>query len=89
MTLRFIIMVFGIAALIAQFFLGLHEETNKQRDNDTLQSKLRRIEDGINGLVSQGKLASSDARKLLVVMTENVQFHEEIKIEVKPGEDKK
>lgn len=82
MTSRVIIMLLGIAALIAQFFLGLHEETNKQRDNEILQSKLKRIEDGINGLVSQGKLASSDARKLLVVM-ENVQFHEDVKIEVR------
>jgi hypothetical protein len=89
MTLRFIIMVFGIVALIAQFFLGLHEDTNKQRDNESLQSKLKQIEDGINGLVSQGKLASSDARKLLVVMTENVQFHENLQIEVIPGRGEK
>jgi len=81
-------MVLGIAALIAQFFLSTHEDRNKQRENEILQAKLKRIEDGVNTLVSQGKLTNFDARNLLVVV-ENVQLHENLKIELKPGSDKK
>jgi hypothetical protein len=88
MTLRLIILLFGVGALIAQFFLSVHEDRAKQNATNLLQTKLKRIEDGINELVSQGKLASSDARNLLVI-AETVHFQENLQIEVKPGSDKK
>jgi hypothetical protein len=66
MTLRVLIMILGIAALVAQS----KEDRTKQHKIDALQSKLKHNEDGINLLVGQGKLARSEARTLLI-MTEN------------------
>ena len=88
MTLRLIILLFGVGALLAQFLLGLHEDRAKQHENNVLQTKLKRIEEGINGLVSQGRLASSDARNLLII-AETMQLQENLHIEVKPNDDKK
>ena len=88
MTLRLIILLFGVGALVAQFFLSMHEDRVKQDANNLLQSKLKRIEEGINALVSQGKLASSDARNLLVI-AEAVHLQENLQIEVKPSNQEK
>lgn len=70
MTLRVRIMILGITALVAQFFLSVKEDRTKQHKIDALQSKLKHNEDGINLLVGLGKLARSEARTLLI-MTEN------------------
>jgi hypothetical protein len=88
MTLRVIILLFGVGALVAQFFLSVREDRLTQEANNVLQSKLKRIEDGINALVSQGKLAISGARHLLVI-AETVHFQENLQIEIKPDHDKK
>ena len=36
MTLRLIILVFGIGVVIVQFFVSLHDERTKKRENGTL-----------------------------------------------------
>ena len=83
MTLRLIILLFGVGALVAQFFLSVHEDRAKQDANNLLQSKLKRIEEGINALVSQGKLAN------LLVIAEAVHLQENLQIEVKPSNQEK
>ena len=85
MILRLIVLLFGIGALLAQFLLGVYEDRAKQRENETLQAKLKRIEGGVNELVSQGKLTASDARRLLVI-EETLHFEENLQIERKTSE---
>ena len=85
MALRLVMFLFGIGALLAQFLLGIHEDRSKRAENEILQTKLKRIEDGINELVSQGRLTRPDAQKLLII-AETVHFHEDLQIEKRPAD---
>jgi hypothetical protein len=84
MTLRLIILLLGVGALVAQFFVSLHDERAKTRENENLHAKLKAIHDGVAQLIVQGKLAKSDAQRLLVI-SESVHFKEDLYIEVNPG----
>ena len=87
-TLRLMILLFEIGALIAQFFVSLYDDRAKKLDNEKLHATLKAIHEGINQLVSQGNLARSDARSLLIV-AETLQLNENLQLYVRPGTDKK
>ena len=85
MILRLMILLFGIGALIAQFFISVYDDRAKKLENE---KPLKTIHEGINQLVLQGKLTRSDARSLLIV-AETLQFNENLQLNVRPGTDKK
>ena len=88
MILRLMILLFGIGALIAQFFISVYDDRAKKLENEKLHATLKTIHEGINQLVLQGKLTRSDARSLLIV-AETLQFNENLQLNVRPGTDKK
>ena len=90
MTLRIIVFGLGILLLVAQFIMALYEDARKETSNAQLHGTLKEIQQNVQTLVTEGKIAKEDARQILnVTIREGVQLHEELNLEIKRSSDGK